>query len=633
MTAPDSTASAPLIGSVRDIIAGAIKDFRNGNSERADEILRQVVEARPEMAAAWHLRGLIAQESGDSAKAVAFFETAADLNHSDVSYWRDYGITLLEINQLNAALSALQTAVKIAPDDSATHFRLGILYGRIGENDNAIRHYRRCTELQPEAAEAFNNLAATYRRAGHPKQSFAAAQQAIALRQGYPEAHNNLGLAHCDLSDYRAAIASFEHALVLRPDDPEILNNLGVALDADGQYERAEETLRLAISGRPVAVDPALNLGNLLRVQGRLTEAEDCYRTAIANAPSDIRPYGNLGLALLNQNKPREATEIYEEALTLDPAAHDIRMSLGIAQLTAGDYLAGWQNYEARWNAASFRVERRRFDAARWEGQPLDGQRLLVYAEQGFGDTIQFCRYIPLLAKMGADVTFECQGPLTRLCGTLDGSPKVVARGDPLPKTDFHVPLLSLPRILGTTLGSIPSEAPYLAVDSKRADAYRQRLEPSKKNVGLVWSGNPDRQDDILRSCPIEAITPLIEIENTRIISLQVGNSANELPQGILDFGAEFGDFADTAAAISTLDLVVTVDTATAHLAGALGKPVWVLLGHHADWRYLLERADSPWYPSMRLFRQEKAGDWFGLTRAVGQTFRAEFNQETASTG
>jgi hypothetical protein len=303
-------------------------------------------------------------------------------------------------------------------------------------------------------------------------------------------------------------------------------------------------------------------------------------------------------------------------------------MSLGIAQLAAGDFDQGWMNYEARWSAARFTSPKRAFPAPRWRGESLGpgaggaARRLLIHAEQGFGDTLQFCRYIPLIAERGGAVVVECQPALRRLLDSLAepyaGQVTVISRGDALPAVDFHIPLLSLPHILQTTLSTIPAFVPYLKASEPEARAWRNRLGGGSLNIGLVWSGNAKRQDDHMRSCPIDDLRPLLDLPGLRLFSLQKDRQ-EPLPDGIEDLSPDLSDFGATAAAIDALDLVVSVDTAVAHLAGAMGRPVWVLLGYAADWRYLLDRNDSPWYPTMRLFRQARAGDWSLPIHNIGE--------------
>ena len=568
--------SSSLVGSLPDILASAQSAFDKGDHARTEEILRQVLEAHPQIAAAWKLRG----------------------------------INALRVGLENDAETFLEQSLRLDPEDAGTLFHLGNAYLKDSAFTQAVDLYQRSIAIRANIPETHNNLSAALRLAGRPSDAEAAAQQALRLDRNYGEAENNLGLALCDLKRYPEAIHCFECAIQIDRENVEALNNLGVALDAAGKVDKARETFVQALALQPENIDAKLNLGNLYRKTGQLTDAAQQYSEALELNPGDLRAYANLGLTLINKNQPEGAIALYEKALALAPETPDIRMSLGIAQLMLGDFDDGWRNYEARWQATSFTAKRRSFAGTPWTGQPLAGKSILVYAEQGFGDTIQFARYLPLIAGEADKVVFECQKALMQLCSNLDGVTQLVARGEPLPETDYHVPLMSLPHRMAKTVGHVPIVTRYLRPACAAAESFRQRLQTGKPSVGLVWSGNPDRQDDWMRSCPPALMRPLLDQRNYEFVSLQFGAPPNELSPEILDFGALCRNFSDTAAAVEALDLIITVDTATAHLAGALGKNVWVMLGHHADWRYLMNRTDSPWYPTMRLYRQENFGSW-----------------------
>jgi tetratricopeptide (TPR) repeat protein len=617
MTVPKDQKTEPLVGSLSAVLADALQSYDHNNLPRAEEILRQVIEAVPAAEIAWHLRGLTAQKRGDLDRASEYLGEAQKLAPENSIFNRDLGAVLLANGTADKALRFLQKAADADPTDPATRFHLANAQSHIGDFAGAIENYQHCISKQPGSHEAFNNLSWALRRNGEIPRAIAAAQKSLELFPEFPDALNNLGLALCDARRYPEAIESFRAALDISPDDLEITNNIGVAIHADGDLADAALILRRAIAIRPDWPEALINLGNVLRAQGRFEEAATQYRAAHSNNPKNLNALANLGLALLNLNDPAEAERTYTEALRISPEHGDIRMSLGIAQLMQGNYADGWENYEARWQADQFNARHRKFAAHRWEGQPLQGRKLLVYAEQGFGDTVQFCRYLPLLSEQGAEVHFECQPQMLALCRTLEGVENVIARPDPLPETDYCIPLMSVPRILQTTLRSIPKNVPYLSTSPQKIDSFRNQLDGETLKVGLVWLGNPDRQDDRMRSCPEAALTTILAVDKVQFVNLQVGQNSTNSLGGLPNFGAKCADFDDTAAAIMALDLVITVDTATAHLAGALGKPVWVMLGHHADWRYLMNREDSPWYPTMRLFRQPHHDDWEGLTAKV----------------
>lgn len=432
---------------------------------------------------------------------------------------------------------------------------------------------------------------------------------------------NNLALVLIDTEAFDEAAEILSHAARLRPDDPEIQNNLGVCLARSGKREAARRCFDVALSLRPKWSEGHLNLANLLRQEDRLEEAQDHYRAALDANPDDYRIYGSLALTLINANDADRAIATYRKAIELAPDDPELRKSLGIAQLLKGDFGEGWQNYEARLDCG----DQRQLASARWIGEDIAGGSLLVYAEQGFGDTLQFSRYLRYVKdRAKADtVIFECQRSLHRLMQGIDGADMVISRGDTLPQADYHVALMSLPGIFDTTLKTIPASCPYLPTRQNRIAAP----QPSdRKRIGLVWKGNPNRQDDDKRSCPLDEFAPILQVPGLEFSSLQPDVDPSERAwlarNGVTDLSEGLQDFTDTAAHIEALDLVVSVDTAVAHLAGALGKPVWVVLGASADWRYLIDRDDCPWYPSMRIFRQSQRGDWRGVAARIAAELR-----------
>jgi hypothetical protein len=336
-------------------------------------------------------------------------------------------------------------------------------------------------------------------------------------------------------------------------------------------------------------------------------------------------------VALAEQGRLAEAATCYEQALHLKPDYADAHLNLAYSWFFRGDLEAGWPEYEWRWKRRGF--PQPSFRQPLWDGSSLQGQTILLFAEQGLGDTLQFIRYAPLVRQHGATVIVQCQEPLLRLLATCAGIHRLVPEGCALPPFDVQAPLLSLPRILRTTLATIPAKVPYLSVDPGLSTHWQRRLSDVEGfKVGIVWQGNPEQARDRRRSVPLLAFTPLAVIPGVRLVSLQKGAGRAQLPDladrlGLLDMTDRLKDFADTAALISQLDLVITVDTAVAHLAGALGVPVWLALASSADWRWLLEREDSPWYPSMRLFRQSTWGDWAGVFERLTEALRKQVDQ------
>ena len=433
------------------------------------------------------------------------------------------------------------------------------------------------------------------------------------------------------------AVEGYARVLRLDPNHKQCCNNLGVALRAQGKFQAAVAAYCRALAQVPDDAGTHSNLGNALRALGRFDEAEACHRRAIKLDPNYIEARYNLGIALKDKRRIGEALACFNEVLAGKPDHADAHWDRALAWLVAGDFEHGWPEYEWRWQLAE--NPERDFTQPLWDGADLEGRTILLHAEQGMGDSIQFARYAPLVAARGGRVVLECSAPLTRLFETLDGVDEVVSKEDALPDFDVHAPLLSLPGTFATTAQTIPCEIPYLAADPARATQLRDQLTglTGALKVGLVWAGKPSHKNDHNRSLGFEPLIGLLGLRNILFFSLQIGPRAEEMRTAgcdglIYDLSGSIKDFADTAVLLEALDLLITVDTSPAHLAGALGKPVWALIPYVPDWRWLLDRDDSPWYPSLWLFRQDQQGDWTGPLRRVAEALKA-LADETAGGG
>ncbi|WP_246208386.1 tetratricopeptide repeat protein [Bradyrhizobium rifense] len=445
-------------------------------------------------------------------------------------------------------------------------------------------------------------------------------REALRLNPGFAEAHNNLGGLLIKLRRLDEAEVNLREACKLRPNFPEALNNLGDLLRLRGRPEEAEACCREALRLKPDYVPAQLILGNALREAGRFHEAEPCYRAALDRNPAWPEARNNLGTLLYDLGRVEEAIQSLRTAVSQRPDYADAHFNLGITLLLAGQFDEGWREYEWRWKQEMKKPHLRGFSQPLWDGGDIGDRVLLLHAEQGLGDTLQFCRFVPAIAA-GRRVVLEVQRPLLPLLTGLPGFERVVACGDPLPSFDLHCPLLSLTRVLGTTLDTIPREASYLRADPQRVAAWRERVgQLDGMRVGLVWAGNQTMSGDRRRSIPLERFSELADLPGVSFVSLQKGPGASQSPpQGLSlhDWTDDLHDFGETAALIEALDLVISVDTGVAHLAGALGRPVWLLNRFDRCWRWLLNRDDSPWYPSLRQFRQIQPGDWTSVLRNV----------------
>jgi Flp pilus assembly protein TadD len=474
---------------------------------------------------------------------------------------------------------------------------------------------------------------------GRPVEALASQDRAIALRPAYAEAHGNRGNALTDLRRQEAALASYDQAVALKPDYAEAISNRVVPLR---ELQRPQEALAAAdqaIAIRPDYAEAHNNRGGALYDLRRLDAALESYGRAVALAPGYAEAFDNQGAVLYELRRLEEAMASYDQAIALRPDYAYAHHNQAMCRLLLGDFAAGWAQYEWRWQTEQLRSRWADTGAARWLGEAsLDGRKILIRAEQGLGDTLQFCRYVPEVAALGAEVLVEVQPGLERLLGRLDGAVRVVARGAVPPAHDLHVPMLSLPLALG--LGPDVRRDGYLAADPQSVEAWARRLgRAGGLRVGLCWAGGfrPDQlvagSIDKRRSLSLEAFAPLAEVDGVEFFNLQMGPPAVQLEQlqargwagpEIADLTSDLRDFADTAALVANLDLVITCDTAVAHLAGGLGKPVWILNRFDACWRWLTDRDDSPWYSGARLFRQPTAGDWTSVVEQVRRALEAE---------
>jgi len=513
--------SAPQTAALSQVMQLALQHHQQGRLEQAEVLYRQVTQADPANADAWHLLGVAAAQRGDH-------ETAVGL---------------------------ISRAISRRPEVALFHNNLGNALKALARADEAAASYRRAIERQPDFAMAHNNLAKVLREQYRYDEAQQHIQRALALQPDYAEAYNHLGLIAFEQEQIDQAVVNYRQALTLQPGYAEALNNLGAAY----------------------------------AVQGRIDEAVACYQQALTQTPAYATAHLNLAQALLLQ----------------------------------GNFSQGWREYEWRWQgSAALEKDRRHFAQPQWRGEPLAGRTLLLHTEQGLGDTLQFIRYAPLAAQRGGKIIVECQPPLERLLRSLPEIAQVVPRGTPLPSFDRHCPLLSLPLVFGTTLDTIPATAPYLQADTDLSAGWRQRIGASQQmNVGLVWAGSPRAHDpvshliDQRRSLSLAQFAPLAAVPGVRFYSLQKGTAAQQAANPpanmvLTDFTADLHDFSDTAALVSQLDLVISVDTSVVHLAGAMGKPVWLLSRFDGCWRWLQERADSPWYPCLRIFRQPAPRAW-----------------------
>jgi tetratricopeptide (TPR) repeat protein len=514
------------------------------------------------------------------------------------------GVVAQQLGRADAAVAAIGAAIALDPGHAAWHRDLGHALRRQGRAEAAAAAYRRSLALEPGQPETLHCLGNVLRGLGDLPAAAACYRRVLALRPHTPEAHINLGNTLRDQGRLAAAAAEYQAALRLQPDNAVTYSNLGAVQDEQDEQAAAEASYRAALRLQPDLAQALGNLGNTLRRQGRLEEAIACLRRAVAVQPGDADAHFHLGMALLAQ----------------------------------GAYAEGWPEMEWRWQTPQMRHAQPRRERPAWRGEPIAGQTLLLQTEQGFGDTLQFCRFAPLAAAAsGARVVLEAPGALVRLLRSLPGVAEVVPCGATLPAFDRQCLLMSLPLALGTTLATLPAPRQYLHADPVRLAAWRARLAgretagtaPRPLRVGLAWAGNPLPEAphlaamDRRRSIPPALLAPLHAVPGVALFSLQKAGPAAPADWRIADHMGEMADFADTAALVANLDLVISVDTAIVHLAAALGRPVWLLDRFDPCWRWLTGRRDSPWYPGLCIYRQPRAGDWDTVIAAAAADLRA----------
>jgi tetratricopeptide (TPR) repeat protein len=525
--------------------------------------------------------------------------------------------------RLREAEKIYARVLKAAPDQFDALHLLGTLKAQTGHAGEAHRLISAALRINPRAADAWTNLGFVLHGLKRDPEALDCFDKALALTPNDADAHHNRGNMLLTLGRLDDALVSLDQAVALAPRHTEALLNRGIAL---GRLERHVEAIAafdaaLALApGHPIAqYNRGLSLFNL----ARYSDAVAAYDGTLAAIPNHVGALNNRGLALQAINRHRDAVASFDRAIALQKDYADAHFNTALALLTLGDFRRGFEEYEFRWQRTGMPATRRGSGRPSWRGDyPLQGRTILLQAEQGLGDTIQFARYVPLLAKAGAKVVLEVQPELKALLTPIEGAATVVGRGEPLPAFDLHCALGSLPLACKTEPATIPAGIPYLTASAERIETWRASLPSDGLRVVIAWSGSPKHVNDRNRSIPFAQLGALWETPGVRFISVQRdlrGDDAELLAREprVMQVGPELTDFSDTAAVVALADLVISVDTSVAHLAGALGKPVWILLPHSPDWRWGLEGNKSRWYPTARMFRQAAPGQWDGVIADV----------------
>ena len=505
---------------------------------------------------------------------------------------------------------------------------------RQGRLDEADRIYEEVLRIDAANHQALHYSGVVAIQKSQYQRAVELIRRSIALHPDDPDAYGNLGVALLNLDRMDEALSSLDRAIGNKPDYAEACFNRGLVFLAQHRYEEALENYRRAVSIRPDYAEVLSNQASLLHALGRHGEAVEAYRQVLAVKPDDAVTYNDLGVVLQEMNRADEAFASYDRAIELQPGNPVIYWNKSVGKLLFGEYEEGWVLNEWRWKVVdALKLEHHSYVQPRWTGrEPLRDKTILLYSEQGLGDTIQFARYIQMVAYLGARIILGVDPSLVTLLGQIHGITSLVSKGQKLPRFDYHCPLMSLPRLFRTTVDSIPFSTKYLSSDPERVDRWRRRLgTKSSPRIGLAWSGNPELNKDANRSIELARLIKSLP-DGFDYYSLQKDLRAHDratLRQGgmIRHLGDELQDFSDTAALCDLMDLVISVDTALVHLAGALGRPVWLLNRFDTCWRWLTDREDSPWYASMKIYRQQKPGDWDAVLQRVAGDLEERFGR------
>ncbi len=605
------------------VFAQAVVCHQAGRVSEAEALYRRVIAGRADHIEAIANLGLALQQQGRLDEAIEMHLRALALMPDFANANMNLALALEAAGRLEEAVPAYRRTVTLLPQSAEMFNNLGVVLQKLGRHQEAVAEHAKAATVNSQFCDAYFNLSLALISLNRRPEAAAALRSAIQIKPGAAAYHTALGVVLNDLGESEAAVAAHRQAIALDPKLASSYLNLGVALESLGRLDEAAEAQRRAIANDPRSFKAYDNLGLVLKKLRRTDEALAAHHQAIAIAPEAEGPHFNLGILLATLGRVEEAIASHRRAVALKPDFAEAHFKLGDNLMKSGQFVAGWQEYEWRWKTKA-RVSDV-YDLLTkplWTGERLDGRTIMLHYEQGLGDTIQFMRYVRRVQTFGGHVVLLIQPALKRLLGHIEGV-TVVSLLDTVPPFDVHCPLLSLPRVLRTELETVPAEVPYLRADPEAVDRWRRRLAGPGRSVGVVWAGNVMHVNDAERSMPIEKIGPLFDVPGIRLFSVQkdlrAGDTAFAATRGagMTMLGEEFTDFTETAAALTALDLLITVDTSVCHLAGALGRPVWLLLPFASEWRWLTDRDDSPWYPSMRLFRQRIIGDWDELLTRV----------------
>jgi tetratricopeptide (TPR) repeat protein len=641
----------------RELLSTAVQNgidlHRRGRYAEAERICSDVLAIDDKQVDALHLLSVLKRTQGNPMEAVALLARALRAQPASVEVLADRAGMLMSLGRHEEALQDCDRAIVLKPSHVDAWIKRGTALQCLGRLDDALKSLDKAIALRPDSIEAWTNRGNTLAQLGRSEDAVASYDKALAVNPANATIWKNRAAVLRGLGRVADALASYDKALALDPDNRnnvDIWKSRGALLEQAGRYDEAVASYDRMLAVNPGDAGAWTRRGNVLRLLQRYDEALACQDRALALDPGRADVHSNRASVLLGLGRRDEALAGYDRALAITPdhaeilanratalgqlGRHDDSLAdfrralalrpdfpaaagkMGLLQLLMGDFREGWANNECRWHLPDASPNAMRHAAPQWRGEPIAGKTIVLFAEQGLGDTIQFVRYVPMVAATGARVVLAVQTVLKALAEQAAPQALVLVTGEKAPPFDLVCPLLSLPLAFGTELGTIPRDVPYVHADADRVAAWQSRL-PARagKRVGLVWAGNSAHGNDRNRSIELARLRPLFDTPGVQFISLQrdlrPGDAAIlESSPNVTHVGDQLADFGDTTALIECLDVVVAVDTSVAHLAGAMAKPVWILLPFNPDWRWLLGREDSPWYPTARLFRQPTIGDW-----------------------
>lgn len=612
----------------------ALNFHQAGKLDDAEQLYNQLLLSIPFNPMLLTNLATIAFQRGDYKKAIKLLDQSLVIAPNQANALNTKGNTLQNLNRLQQAIDSYDQAIAIKANYAEAYSNRGVALQKLNQLHQAMASFDQAIAINPSYAEAYCNRGNLFKHLKQLDQAIANYNQAIAINPNNPELYSNRGNALQDLKRHHQALESFNRAIAINPNYAEAYSNRGISLQQLNRLDEALVSYERAIAINPNYAQAYSNRGNILKELYRFNEAIASYNQAIAINPNYAEAYCNLGNAFKDMQCLNQAEASYDKAIAINPNYAEAYWNKSVLKILNGDYLEGWQLYEWRWKKSPLINRVRNYPQPLWLGESsINGKTLLIYPEQGYGDYLQCIRYTKLLEQLGALVIFELPYELIAITSSLKGQFSIIETGKMLSNFDYHCPIMSLPLAFKTTLETIPAEIPYLHADSNKKKQWQQRLgSKTKPRVGLVWSGSKHHKNNHNRSISLNSLNPLFNLD-IDFHCLQKEISADDMAiataNNMTVHNHLINDFSDTAALIEAMDLIISVDTSVAHLAGALGKQLWLLLAYAPDYRWMLDRDDTPWYPTARLFRQSDPTNWDYLINQVRDALLTKYPQHT----